>query len=367
MGSAASQGATDLALLRAVIAQQRGAWAQFVRHWQRDIYAACRLAFPDEQANDAFLQIVESLRANDFALLRAFDGRAPFAAYLRLALRDLLSQRLALLLSEAPERGWRAFEHFFKRDILRIIARYCPAAEHDTDDAYHDIVASLIEDGYRRIRAYDGHGSFGGFVLRTVANLCIDRLRKDVPRRRLPAAIKYLSVAEQEVFRQLYWRTCPEHRLDAALRGRGIELDAAALGAAVAAVREALPRGIEFRSEDRRSRLVTLPDVNRADEGGAALHDERPTPEEEAIARQHAAALEQASDALRSAVDRLPPDVRLYLQHVMDGHGERPAREIARLMGRPVSEVYRLKQQAEHLLREALADHPAVKNLRMTV
>src|SRR5262245_40452027 len=237
VSGAARQGAADLEMLRAVFAHKPDAWALFVRQCQGDVYTACRMAFPDNEAKDVFVQLMAQLRADDFALLRAFDGRATVCAYLRLVLRDLLSERVARLLSEKPERGWRAFEHFFKRDFLRIIARYFPGAGDGEDDIYNDIASALVENDYRRILAYDGQGSFGGFVLRIVNNLCVDRLRKDVPRRRLPAAIQRLSAAEQEVFRQLYWENCPEHQLGAALRVRKIELDTEAVAAAVAAVR----------------------------------------------------------------------------------------------------------------------------------
>ncbi len=242
---------------------------------QGDVYTACRLAFPDKEADDVFVQVIEQLRADDFALLRAFDGRATISGYLRLVLRDVLSERVARLLSESPERGWRAFEHFFKRDMLRAIARYFPAAGQGDDDIYHDVVSALIEDNYRRILAYDGQGSFGGFVLRIVNNLCIDRLRKDIPRRRLPAAIARLPEAEQEVFRQLYWENCPEHQLGTALRARKVELGAEALAAAIAAVKAALPRNFSAGGEDDRPRLVALP--GSTEEGGEAeLPDERP-------------------------------------------------------------------------------------------
>jgi hypothetical protein len=36
-------------------------------------------------------------------------------------------------------------------------------------------------------------------------------------------------------------------------------------------------------------------------------------------------------------------------------------------MGRPVSEIYTLRQQADRLLRQALRDNAAIKNLRMSV
>ncbi len=366
VSGATRQGAADLEMLRAVFARRPEAWAQFVGKCQGDVYTACRLAFPDKEADDVFVQVIEQLRADDFALLRTFDGRATISGYLRLVLRDVLSQRVARLLSESPERGWRTFEHFFKRDMQRTIARYFPAAGRDDDDIYHDVVSALIEDNYRRILAYDGQGSFGGFVLRIVTNVCIDRLRKDIPRRRLPAAIARLPEAEQEVFRQLYWENCPEHQLGTALRARKVELGAEALAAAIAAVKAALPRNFSAGSDEERPRLVALP--GSTDEGGEVdLKDEGLTPEEAAIARQDEETLEQATGALKAAITRLPQEIRLYLQHVMSGNGELAARDIAKLMARPVTEIYRLRQQADRMLRQALSENSAVKNLRMSV
>lgn len=367
VSGAARQGAADLEMLRAVFAHRPDAWALFVRQCQGDVYTACRMAFPDSEAKDVFVQLMAQLRADDFALLRAFDGRAAVSAYLRLVLRDLLSDRIARLLSEHPERGWRAFEHFFKRDLLRIIARYFPGAGVGEDDIYHDIVSALVEDDYRRIVAYDGQGSFGGFVLRIVNNLCIDRLRKDVPRRRLPAAIQRLPVAEQEVFKLLYWEDCPEHQLSAALRARKVELDAEAIAAAIKTVRAALPRNFNASDEDSRPRLVALPGAAEGRSGEGDLPDERPTPEDSVIAHEDEETLEQATGALKAAIGRLPQEIRLYLQYVMSGDGQLPAREIAKLMARPVTEIYRLRQQAERMLRQALSENAAVKNLRMSV
>jgi RNA polymerase primary sigma factor len=366
VSGASPQGAADLEMLRAVFAHKPDAWARFVRQCQGDVYTACRLAFPDNEAEEVFVQVMAQLRADDFALLRAFDGRARVSAYLRLVLRDVLSERVARLLSENPERGWRAFEHFFKRDMQRAITRYFPAAGEGEDDIYHDVVSTLIEGNYRRILAYDGQGSFGGFVLRIVNNVCIDRLRKDVPRRRLPAAIARLPETEQEVFRQLYWEKCPEQQLGTALRARKVELSADAMAAAVAAVRAALPRNFSASEEDR-PRLVALPGSSEERSGESELPDDRPTPEDAVLARQEEETLEQATGALRAAIARLPQEIRLYLQHVMAGNGELPAREIAKLMARPVTEIYRLRQQAERLLRQALSENSAVKNLRMSV
>jgi RNA polymerase primary sigma factor len=188
-----------------------------------------------------------------------------------------------------------------------------------------------------------------------------------VPRRRLPAAIKRLPELEQEVFRQLYWEQCPDGQLATAVRKQGIACDdPEAVVSAAKRVREALPANFKTADEERR-REVPLTKPDDPDGGPIELADERPTPEQETIARQDEETLEQACGALRGAIDRLPPDVRLYLNHVMAEEPAPAPRDIARLMGRPVTEVYALRQQAERLLRQILRENTAVKNLRMSV
>jgi RNA polymerase primary sigma factor len=370
LGGTQRQGTADLDLLRGVFAQQPGAWARFLERCQADIYTACRLTFPDQQADDAYVDVVARLRADDFAVLRAFDGRATLSAYLRLVLRDLLSQEVTRRLTRDPAHGWQAFEHFFKRDIMRIIMRCFPTAADSgrDEDIYHDVVAALVEDDYHRIRAYDGHGSFGGFVLRIVNNHCIDLLRKEMPRRRLPAAIQRLPAAEQEIFRQLYWENCPEQQLGAALKRASIVIEGPdAIAAAVKAVRAALPRNFAAGADEERPRPVSISTLPDGQDPLSELPDDRATPEEDAITRETERALEQASAALKSAIGTLSSEVRLYLQYVMTEDPPLAPREIARLMARPVAEIYRLRQQAERQLRQVLAENAAVKNLRMSV
>jgi DNA-directed RNA polymerase specialized sigma24 family protein len=112
---------------------------------------------------------------------------------------------------------------------------------------------------------------------------------------------------------------------------------------------------------------VALPGSADGRTGEGELPDERPTPEDAVIAGQDEETLEQATGALKAAVARLPQDIRLYLQYVMSADRDLPPRDIAQLMARPVTEIYRLRQQAERLLRQALSENSAVKNLRMSV
>jgi RNA polymerase primary sigma factor len=364
-------GAADLEFLRTLFAHRPGAWDEFVRRHRNDVYRPCRLIFSAQHADEVFVDVMRQLCANDCALLREFDGRASLSAYLRLVMRDLLYPQVARLLTEQPERGWLAFEHFFKRDIERTIARQFPgAAETGRDqDLYHEVASALIEDNYRRLQAYKGEGSFGGYVLSIVRNLCIDLLRKEMPRRRLPAAIKRLSEFEQEVFRQLYWEHCTPEQLATTLRAKGFAVDDPEVVAkAVMGVKAALPANFKAGGgDDERPRAVPLPGSGEVDAGSAELADDRPTPEDEVIDRQNEAVWQQACAALKAVIAGQPPETRLYLEYVMSKDPPLAPRIIAQLMGRPVAEIYALRQQTERILRQALRDNPAIKNLSVSV
>ena len=117
-------------------------------------------------------------------------------------------------------------------------------------------------------------------------------------------------------------RVVPEHQLAAALRARKVELGAEAIAAAVAAVRAALPRDFSAGDDNHRPRLVALPGSTDGRDGESELPDERPTPEDAVIAQQDETALEQATGALKTAIARLPQEIRLYLQYVMSGDGD---------------------------------------------
>lgn len=360
------QGAADLAIVRALFAGKPGAWPAFVARVKDDVYTGCRLVCAPDELDAAFKDIFAQLAADNFARLAKFDGRARLSSYLRLELRDLLAQRLVRRFVRDRNAGWPVFEAFFKADIVRIISRYFPPAAGGgyDEDKYHDVVSLLIEDDCRRIRAYDGHGSFGGFVLGIVRNLCVDLLRKELPRRRLPAAIARLPALEQEVFRQLYWADCPPHELAARLAKKSMLSGAPeAVARAVEAVKAALP--VTYRAdreaEEKRPRLVPLSAVGEGSDDGAELADDRDSPEDHMLVREEDENLEQASAALRAVIAGLAPEIRLYVQLNMSHDPPLPAREIARRMARPVEDIYRMRQLAERVLRRALSENAAVQ------
>jgi RNA polymerase primary sigma factor len=348
---------SELSLVRAMVAGDTAAAAQFLERASQPLWSAVtRLEGGGEDGEAAFLHVVSALKADGYGRLKAFDGRARLSTYLALVARDILAERLARRFSEATEDAWSRFARFFGQDIRRRVSQRFPrdAAASAQDDAYQEICLKLVEDNYRRIRAYDGRGSFIGFVLTTVDRLLIDLLRRDSPRRRLPAAVARLSALEQAVYTATAWDGCPPdvERLVARLRGRfEHDPDAAEIGQALsrltAVVRRELPA--------QRAESVSL-ETMVEDGSGLAIVDPAPSPEDQLLLveeERHRAALVAA---VKAAAADLPAAERLYLQTVFAACDPLSARDIAKLMGCPVEETYRLKQRTQRWMKKVAAD-----------
>jgi RNA polymerase primary sigma factor len=86
--------------------------------------------------------------------------------------------------------------------------------------------------------------------------------------------------------------------------------------------------------------------------GGLSLADLAPTPEDYMLLAEGERSRAALVAAVKAAAADLPTDERLYLQIVFGAGGPLPARDIAKLMGYRVEEVYRLKQRTQKWLRE---------------
>ena len=308
-------------------------------------------AGPDAEL--AFLQIIEALRADGYARLRAFDGRARLSTYLALVARDVLADRLANRLVATPQTAWRTFEHFFAADIRRRIAQRFPREEAAREDVYQDICLKLVEDDFRRVRAYDGRGSFVGYVLTVVERILIDHVRRHVPRRRLPAAVARLPRLDQQIYTVVVWDRCPADakRVSKALRGRFdpapqlTEIDTALQRLAAAVVLE--PDNVLGRYKG------TIPlDRLMGRDAGMLLADGAPTPEEHLLIRDEERARVELLLAIKVAAADLPAEDRCYLQTLFSATDLPPPREIARIMGCGVEDVYRLRQRARRWIAQ---------------
>lgn len=353
-------------LVAAALRGEASATAALTRAAADVVWTACVRITRDRAETEAtFRDVTTSLKADRFARLKGYDGRARLRVYVALVVRDLLSERVVRLLALDADRGWRAFEAFFSDDMRRIILRMLPGHDHqqNREDAYQSVCEALLKNDMQRLRAYSGRGSPSGFILHVIENLVIDYVRTIVPRRRLPAAVQRLAELDQAVFRLLYWdRLAPDVSvLLPRVAGGDPSLTAAAVADAILRVRAALPAG--YRTEGAGQSI----DISAADEAalaGGAEDFAVPTPEDKLVEGQAAGLLEHALVALQQAMPRLEAAERLYLQLALAGH---PARDIARLIGQPAETVHKLAQKVKRRLREEIGDEEAVKKWRLSV
>ena len=355
-------------LLGAALRGDAGAAAALTRAAADLVWTACvRITPARVEAEAAFRDVMTALRADGFARLKGYDGRARLRVYMALVVRDLLSERVVKLLALDADRGWRAFETFFSDDMRRMILRMLPGNDHrlNREAAYQSVCEAMLKHAMQRLRAYSGRGSPSGFILHIIENLIIDYVRTILPRRRLPAAILRLAEFDQAVFRLLYWeRVAPDPSLLLPRLARAAPPPtAAAIVAAIARVRAALPPGYHAEGHGPGQTI----DISAADEAvlaGGAEDFAVPTPEDKLVEGQAAGLLEKALAALQQALPRLDATERLYLQLALTGQ---PAREIAPLLGLPVEAVHKLAQKVKKRLREEIGAEEAVKKWRLSV
>ena len=349
---------SERALVTAVVAGDAAAAKRFLETVSTPLWSVVtRLEGNGGDAETAFLYVLAYLKADGYGRLKAFDGRARLSTYMTLVAREALAERLARRFHDAPHHAWSQFVRYFDADIRRRVTRRFPrdsgAAVHD--DIYQEICLKLIEDDFRRIRAYGGHGSFVGFVLTMIDRILIDLLRRDLPRRRLPAAVARLSALDQEVYAAIVWEGCPSDagRLAAMLRGRlAQEPEAHEIKGAIArvgATASLVPAMLSGAAE-----AVSL-DLMMEAGGGSILADPAPSPEALLLLAEEERDRGALIAAVKTAAARLPADDRLYLQTVFATADPLPAREIAKLMGCPVEDVYRLKQRTRRWINDVVA------------
>jgi RNA polymerase primary sigma factor len=343
----------ERALVSAVLSGEAGAAGRFLEHVSATLWSiVVRLAGDGADAEAAFLHIVASLKADDHARLRGFDGRSRLTTYLSLVARDVLADQLAGQFSNTPHEAWERFSRYFETDIRSRIGRQLPSklGRAGREDAYQEVCLKLIENDFHRIRSYGGRGSFTGYILTVVDRILIDLVRRETPRRRMPAAVSRSAPLDQAIYAAVVWEACPQDadRLAAALRGR------LAQDPTVADIAEAIARLAGITRLERASpatEAISL-DTLLGEGGGLSIADSSPTPEDRLLLFEEEQRRGVLVAAVNAAAEKLPADERLYLQIVFSAIEPLPARGIARLMGCPVEEVYRLKQRTQKWLKE---------------
>lgn len=339
---------SELALLSKVFAGDAKAAATFLDLASGPIWTAvCALEGQGAAGEAAFNHVVDQLCANGFGRLRAYDGRSKLSTFLVLQCRDILLAQVSRAFVETPRQAWQRFERFFGADIRRRIRRRFPRADAAAgEDIYQEVCLCLIDNDYRRIRAYDGQGSFAGFIGVAVERILIDLIRREAPRRRLPAEVERLSILEQHVFMAIAWRGLPADaaRLVEALQQKEpAAKDAEAVALAIERVSPAIHKA---RSGQGMTEAVS---IEAAAERGAplALVDDGPSPEESLQAEEEEQTRADLVAAIKDAAERRPAEERLYLQLVFSATDPMPPRDIAKLMGRPVEDVRQIQQRVQ--------------------
>jgi RNA polymerase primary sigma factor len=346
---------SERSLVNAVLSGEAVAATRFLEHMSATLWSiVVKLEGDGADGEAAFLHIISSLETDSYARLKGFDGRARLSTYLSLVARDILGDRLSRRFSETPHDAWTRFERFFEGDIRSRIAQQLPRniGNAAREDAYQEVCLKLIENDFHRIRSYGGRGSFTGYVLTVVDRILIDLIRRDAPRRRLPAAVARSTPLDQAVYAAVVWEGCPldVERLAAMLRGR-LERDPEA-----GEIGESLTRLTGVARLDRAPSPQSADAISLdglvEDGGGLALADSAPTPEDCLLLAEEERSRAALVAAVKAAAAGLPTDERLYLQIVFAASEPLPARDIAKLMGYPVEEVYRLKQRTQKWLKE---------------
>jgi RNA polymerase primary sigma factor len=341
---------SELALLGAVRAGDPDAANRLIEAFSPTLWSVVvKLEGEGPHAEAAFLHVVAGLKADGYARLKTFDGRASLATYLAIVARDLLAERLIRDFITTPRHAWTRFERFFGTDLRRRVAQRFPRDASAREDAYQEVCLRLIESDYRRMRAYDGHGSFTGYILTVIERILIDLVRREAPRRRLPAAIARLSRLDQGVYAAIVWESCPTDAELVAMKLRGrFEND---------------PNPTEIRASIARlaslARLEPAQSSGRGDAGSLdtageviAIADPGANPEEQLLLAEEERSRTALLVSIKAAAAELPANERLYLQIAFSATDPLPAREISRLMHLPVEEIYRLKQRSQRWLSE---------------
>jgi RNA polymerase primary sigma factor len=101
----------DQKTLQAALKGDIEAAAAFTRAAADLVWNACqRVTRSEAETEEAFREVMAALRADGFARLKGYDGRARVRVYLALVVRDLLVERILRLLALDADRGYAAHD-----------------------------------------------------------------------------------------------------------------------------------------------------------------------------------------------------------------------------------------------------------------
>jgi RNA polymerase sigma factor (sigma-70 family) len=256
--------------------------------------------------------------------------------------------------------------------------RLLTGTEPDARQAFAEVMATLSADRFTRLSAYAGRGTLDTFVALTVRDLMAERMLRLLQLDRIKAWHAFERLFEADIVRLIkkrllsfgedaqrdaYQDICLKlvdddyHRLKA-YGGSG-----SFAGFVLRTVDHLLVDHVRTLVGRRRP----FPKSVSLDHVEGLANDHEPSPEESLIHADDDHRLNAAIEALTEAMNTLPAAERLYLTIVLGDSKTPPAREIARLMQKPVEEIYKLKQRVLQRLRETTSADSKIKTWRTSV
>jgi RNA polymerase primary sigma factor len=340
----------ERALVAGVMAGEAVAVSRFLNIATDSVWASVVYFVGGAKAGeDAFLMVLAALKANRFERLRAWDGRGRLATFLTIVTRRVLIEDFPKTFALDRDRAWARFDRLFEKSIRCQIAQTFPRADSwRRDDLFNDVVARLLEGDSKRLRAYDGQGSFGGFLRTVVGNLLTDMQREEAPRRRLPAAVAEMPLLQQLIFQAAGWDDVPAEPARMAVVVQGKIKPPPTEAEIAQALNDVLDHIVRVRS-GREGRQETP--LDKPDGGTIDIPAPEPGPLETLLRRDAAALVSAVLDEVAREAEFLPSDQKAYVRLTYFGSEVMAAREIARAMAVPVEDIYLLQQRTVRWLK----------------
>ncbi len=250
--------------------------------------------------------------------------------------------------------------------------------ENDTRRAFAEIMAAITADRFARLGAYAGRSTLDTFIALTVRDLLAERMLRLLQSDQKQAwrAFEHLFEADiQRLIRKRLPASGEDARRDA-YQDICVALIANEYRRLKAYGGSGSFAGFVLRTVDhllidivRRvfGRRRPFPKSVSVDDVADIAADGELSPEESLIHADDDHRLAGAIAALTEAMDTLPAAERVYLGIALGSSHTPPAREIARLMQRPVDEIYKLKQRVLTKLREIASADSKIKTWRASV
>ena len=283
------------------------------------------------------------------------------------------AQDLALVqdVIDARPQAWEQLVHRVA-DTVWTACRILTGDDDDARAAFADVVSALAADDFRRLRAFNGASRIEAFVALISRDVLAERLmRLFTVTSGATGWTAFERFFSADINRIIARRLPGNNRLDArkdAYQDICLGLIADNYRRLRAYSGSGSFNGFVLHMADRllidfirrtiiRHRSSDTDDKSEMEDIASA----QSSPEEAVLEQEDARLLTLAALVMRQAAKDFSEAEQVYLHIILGGGEAVPAREAARLMGRPVGEIYKIKQRVMTRLREALSRSPAIR------